>query len=142
MAQTKTYDPGEVRVIVGGNIIGGFADGTMITIERSENAFSLVIGADGQGCRVRSRNKSGKITLTLMQSSLSNNVLSTIAQADELTGEGVVPLLIEDGNGTTIVAVENCWIEKMASAEFSKDLGNREWPLACEQIDMFVGGNS
>ena len=61
----KTYDPKQISVIVGGAIISGFADGEFVTTERNEDAFTLNVGADGEGGRVKSNNKSGRITLTL-----------------------------------------------------------------------------
>jgi hypothetical protein len=137
----KTYDPGRVVISFAGRLIGGYADGTFVAAERSEAAFGLVIGAGGEGCRVRSRNKSGKVTITLMASSLSNDVLSAIAAADELLGTGQGPLFIKDLNGTTLVAAASAWIEKMPNIEHGKELANREWVIACEAIELYAGGN-
>jgi hypothetical protein len=137
----KTYDPGKIVLTFAGNLIGGYADGTFVLAERREGAFGLVIGAGGEGCRIRSRNKSGSVTLTLMASSLANDILSAIAAADELAGTGVGPLFLKDLNGNTLVAAANAWIEKLPNVEFGKDLSTREWLIACEQLDVTVGGN-
>lgn len=138
---TKTYDPGLVVVSIGGNIISGFADGTFISVERTSDSFSKQVGADGEVTRVRSRDRSGSITLTLMASSLSNDILTALHKLDELSGTGVVPFLLKDLAGTTLVAAQSCWIRKPANVEFGKELSNREWALDANPIVMTVGGN-
>jgi hypothetical protein len=139
---TKTYDPGLVVVSIGGNIISGFADGTFINVERTSDSFSKQVGADGEVTRVRNRDRSGSITLTLMSSSLSNDILTALHKLDELSGTGVVPFLLKDLAGTTLVSAQSCWIRKPANVEFGKELSNREWTLDANPIDMTVGGNA
>jgi hypothetical protein len=137
-----TYDPGKIVVSFAGRLITGFADGTFVNAERTEDAFALTIGARGEGARTRSRNQSGTVTLTLMQSSLSNDVLSAIASADALAGSGVGEMFIKDLNGTTLIAAGNAWIKKLPSVEMGKDLSNREWVFECEALAINVGGNA
>jgi len=138
---TATYDPAKVVVSFGGNLIGGFADGTFVMAERSEDAFTVVVGSGGEGARVFSNNKSGTVTLTLMGSSSSNDILTSIAKVDELLKTGIGPLFIKDLGGTTLVSAQNSWIKKPASIEFGKELSNREWVLECENLDLSGGGN-
>lgn len=138
----KTYDPNQVSVIVGGKIISGFADGSYINVERNEQMFNLKVGVDGEGTRAKSNNKSGKITLTLMQSSSSNDDLSAFAAADELSNSGAVPVLVKDGSGTTLIAAATAWIQKYSNAEFGKEVLTRQWVLETDELIMLVGGNS
>lgn len=138
----KTYDPKAVAVIFGGKIITGFGDGTFVVVERNEQTFNLKVGVDGEGTRAKSNNKSGKITLTLMQSSSSNDDLSAFAAADELSNTGVAPCLIKDSNGTTVCAAATAWIQKPANVEDAKEVGTRTWVIESDEVDMFVGGNN
>jgi hypothetical protein len=138
----QTYDPGKYTLIVGGAIIGGFADGTFIKAGRTTDTFKMHIGTDGTAARVRSRDKSGKYTVTLLQTSPSNEILSALAITDELTGAGVVPVLLKDGNGTTTVASLEAWVMKPAEVDLGKDLGNREWVIEAGDMDIFNGGVS
>lgn len=137
----KTYDPGLVVITVGGNVITGFADGTFINVERTSDSFSKTVGASGEVVRVRNRDTSGSITLTLLGSSLSNDTLSALAKIDELTGAGVVAFMLKDLAGTTLVAAESCWVKKPANVEFGKELSNREWTFDTGPTVMGVGGN-
>jgi len=139
--QVRTYDPAEVIITVGGIPLTGFADGTFLVVERDEDAFSKSTGADGNTARVKSNNHAGAATITLQQTSPSNDVLSGFAAADELSNRGVVPILIKDLNGASTFFSASAWVRKMPAAEFGKALSDREWVLDCAAIDLFVGGN-
>jgi len=137
----STYDPEKVDVIIGGAIMSGFADGTFVSIERDEDTFTKVTGADGRTSRAKSANKSGRVTLTLQQTSLSNNVLSGFALEDEVTSKAIKAILIRDSLGSTNIASGAGWVVKPASVEFSKEISNREWTIDCADLFMGVGGN-
>jgi len=136
----KSYDPKEVVVTIGGVPMQGFADGTFVTINRISDAFTSVAGADGEIARAKSNDKRGELTLTLMQTSLSNDVLSGIAVIDENTNGGVVPVIVKDLSGTTTYFSGTGWIRKVPDSEFGKEISNREWVLELADMDVFVGG--
>lgn len=137
----KTYDPKQVSLIVGGNIITGFTDGTFIVAERNENMWNLKVGVDGIGTRAKTNNQSGKLTITLHQSSPSNDALSALAASDELSNTGAVPVLMKDNSGRTVVTALTAWIQKYANGEFAKEVANRVWVLETDQLVIFDGGN-
>jgi len=137
----RTYNPASVIISIGGVPMSGFADGTFLMIERDEDAFTKVTGADGYTTRVKSNNRCGSLTLTLKQSSPSNDVLSGFANLDELSNAGVVPILIRDISGTSTYFSATGWIRKYPSSEFAKELSNREWILDLADLDVFVGSN-
>jgi hypothetical protein len=122
--------------------MSGYADGTFLNVDRDENAFTKVTGADGTSTRVKSNNRSGSMTLTLKQSSPSNDVLSGFASLDELSNTGVVPILIKDLSGNSLFFSATGWVQKFPSSEFGKEINNREWVLDLVDVDMFVGSNA
>lgn len=138
----RTYDPRQVNISVGGVPMQGFADGTFLLIDRDEDAFTKVTGADGTSTRVKSNNRSGTLTLTLKQSSPSNDVLSGFAALDELSNSGVVPVLVKDNSGTSIYFSATGWVQKFPASEFGKEINNREWILDLVDVDIFVGSNA
>ena len=137
----STYVPEDILVIVGGAIIDGYADGTFINVERDEDTFSKKTGANGRTTRTKSSNKSGSITLTLQQTSPSNDVLSAFHAIDEQTANGVIPVLIKDKRGTSLYSSPAAWVKKPAAASFAKESENREWTLDCADLEGFTGGN-
>jgi len=137
----KTFDPKNVTIVAGGHIVGGYADGTFVTAERNRDAFSLTVGADGEGARAKSNDKSGRITLTLLQSSASNDVLSGYATAEEFVGGGgQFPIIIKDNSGTTLVEAATAWIVKKPAVEFGNEISDREWIIESDDLDLLVGG--
>lgn len=140
MAGTRTYDPAGIIFTFGGILISGYAPDTFITATRNSDAFTLQVGAGGQTCRSRSQDKSGTITVSLMQSSPTNDVLSALADIDEKTGSGLGAVLIKDVNGTTVISAENAWIKKKPEAPFAKEASIREWVIETGELDHFIGG--
>ena len=141
MAATPTYDPGKHFANFAGFPISGYADTTFIEVERSSEAFTKSVGAGGEVCRVRNRDRSATIKFTLMASSPVNDILSAIAIADEANGSGIGVLSIRDSQGTTVLLAGNAWIKKMPKVDFAKELPNRDWELECAVLDIFVGGD-
>lgn len=137
----KTYDPKLVSVIVGGKIMSGFADGSFVVVERNEQAFTLKTGVDGEGTRSKSNNKSGKITITLMSSSKSNDDLSAFALADELNNTGAVPVMVKDNGGRSLHAAETAWVQKIPNDDKAKEANERVWIMETDSVNMFIGGN-
>lgn len=137
----RTYDPKKVICTVGGVPMSGWADGTFISVERDNDSFTKVSGADGIVSRAKSNDRAGAVTLTFAQTSPSNDVLTGFAQADELANAGVKPVLIQDFNGTTVLVSAFAWVRKPPVMEFGKEISDREWVLDCADLDMFAGGN-
>ena len=139
----RTYYPNEVSLIAVGLPISGFAPGTFISVEKNEDAFTLQVGSDGEGCRTRTNNFSGRITFTLQQSSALNDALSALHNIDTRSpsGDGVLPSFIKDNSGRTLVAAENSWIVRQPTTEFANEAGTREWIIESDDLNMQVGGN-
>lgn len=98
----KTYAADEMIVTFGPVVMSEFGPDSLVTVEMNEDLFTLQMGADGRGVRSKTSNRSARITVTLMQSSASNDLLSAIAQLDSQSNEGVFPLMIKDGSGRSI----------------------------------------
>ncbi len=140
-SEVKTYDPNSIYVIVGVFPIGGFADGTAIEARRAEQTYKKVSGINGLISRRRSFDKSGEITFTLAQTSLSNLTLSAIMLADEYTGNGVIPLVIYDIDTQSVVLSAFGWLRKPPDVTYGKDLSNRQWVFEAADIDIIPSGN-
>lgn len=135
MAFTVTdYDPKNIVVIVNGQRIDGFADGSFVSIERNEDSWSYAVGADGSCARARSRNISGTLTLTLMQTSKGNEILEALMIADDTTSQGQFSWAVADEKYTGLVSSGAAWIQKPATIEYGKEMNDRVWTITCAQI--------
>lgn len=138
----KTYSPKDISIVVAGATISGYAEGTFCNIERSADAFTKVVGAGGEVTRTASADRSGTITITLLQTSSSNDILSSLQQADELSLTGKFPVLIKDNFGNSLHEASTAWIMKVADAEYAAEMGSREWTIECSDLISFVGSNN
>lgn len=137
----KTYDPSEVSLIVGGHIVEGGVEGDFVTVARDEDSFSYHSDINGGGTRSKNPNHAGKITIKLQSSSTSNEFLSSLISADELNGSGIVPVFVKDNSGNDLHVSEASYITKHPDAAYSKEVGEREYIIQCENLKMFSGGN-
>lgn len=138
----QTYNPRQIMIQINGYAVSGLADGTFVSVERTEDAYTLYSGADGRAARVKSNNYSGLLTLTLMQTSDANDELSRYALADQATDAGTFTMMIKDNEGRTLIYSAEAWVQRMPTVEFSKELSNREWTIALSQITYNIGGNT
>jgi hypothetical protein len=147
MSSFHQFDPGQCILSIGQTPtpISGYAKGTFIDIERDANAFEKFVGSDGEVTRIRNRNRSGMVKITLQQGSQTNALLSALAQLDEASGTGAVPLTFMDMSGQTpqsLAASTLAWVRKMPALTFAGDSEEtREWILDCASMEIFVGGN-
>jgi len=143
MAGTHTYNAGRVLVIVHGMPMSGFADGTFITITMINDGITTQVGADGEIARAINTDRRCTVTLTLQQTSVSNDFLSTLFNVDMLScGGRAGPILIQDLCGTTLFAASESWIVKPADIEFGKEITTRAWQIQTgAPATYIVGGN-
>jgi len=137
-----TYDPKLVLITFGGVPISGFADGTFLQVVRNSDMFTSVTGADGQTSRAKSNDRSGMATMTLKQTSPSNDFLMSIAIQDEESNTGVRSFLTKDGLGSSLFFSAFGYVVKVPDSQYAKDIQNREWRIFLSDLRIFVGGNA
>lgn len=139
----KQYDFKEVIVITGTFQISGFFEGSTIDIEYNDDAFTIQVGADGEGTRSKSNNLSGKATLTLNQTSSSNAILMAYALADRATLSGIFPFNCKDNSpgGASFHTAQTMWVKKVPNAPYGVNSQSRVWVLETDTLLSFLGGN-
>lgn len=138
----KTYDPSRVVLSFGGHQVSGFGDDTFIEADRDEDSFAKSTGVDGEMTRSKSNNFGGFVQITLKQSSNTNDFLSALLAADEASGAGVVPLLLKDLSGTTVLASAKSWVRRLPANAWARAAGERVWMIDCAALIGLVGGNN
>lgn len=134
-----TIDPKEVTVMIADNIIEGFAD-AKILVERESDAVIDEAGPDGDVARLITNDFRGTFTITLLQTSRSNLILSRLAKADALSGNGIFPVVIKDNRGNDLHIGATSWIRKMPASAYSKSVETRVWAIRTSNLNQTVGG--
>jgi hypothetical protein len=141
MAAVSTYDPLSIVVTVGGVPMSGFTEGTFLEIARDEAVWSEIVGADGRTSRIRSNNNNATMTLTLKQTSPSNDILSGFLVADQISNNGYLSVMVKDLLGTSTFFSAQGWIINFPDTAYAKDILDREWSIKLTNIKEFVGGS-
>lgn len=137
----RTYDPKKYIIVFGAIPMTGFAEGTFITLARNGDLFEKSRGADGTVDRINKNASDFSVTITVKQTSLTNDALSAVMIVDMKNNTGVYPLTIKDLGGTTVFFAQYAWIGKDPDDENADTLGNREWRIDTGPATKFTGGN-
>ncbi len=144
MGLLKNYDPKQVIVTwKGEQLNNGIADGTFVAMARTNRSFSLNVGGDGGGTRVRSNNRSGTVTLTLRMGSETNAFLSDKLRDEEADPPipQVGPLEVKDFSGNTLHESPQAFLEGFPDDALATEEGNREWVFLCLELNMDPRGS-
>ena len=129
-----TYDPKKVIITFGGVPISGYADGTFVQIDPSGDSFTKKVGADGEVARSLSNDNTHTVQITLLQTSLSNNYLRTVMNADKLTGLGMLPLSFTDLNTMEVKFWPQAWVSVEPGTGRAKEDTDVQWTLHTGQL--------
>lgn len=136
------YHTDQVKVSWNNTNIVGFAGDTFVEVERNEDSFTTYVGSLGDVCRTKNLNRTGKVTITLMASAPTNDVLALLAQEDEDSGVSYGPILIKDLNSNMLVEGAEAWVMKRPKIERAKESGTVQWVFEVAQLFQFEGGNT
>jgi hypothetical protein len=135
-----TYDPAQHSISFGGNILTGFASDSLVEIEQDNDTFTYTTSADGPGARARVRDESVTIRVRLLKTSMSNDILSALWEADKLRGVGIREFVVKDLAGANTFSGD-AWIQKPPTMAVGAEIDNYEWTLRCAKPAAFhIGG--
>jgi hypothetical protein len=140
---TRIYDSNEVKVTFAGVPVRDTADNDFITITKASDAFTTVVGTDGNVARSKTNDLRADVEIRLMNTSPTNAALSAIHLADKNApgGAGVGAFLCVDLNGTSLYAAGNAWIKRSPDPVFGREASERVWLLEVDALQDFTGGN-
>lgn len=140
----KIYTSDQIVASLGGIPLNtGRGDGMFIEIDMMNPAFTTRVSADGEVARSRSNDRRAKVSITLLQTSDSNILLSALHQLDLLApnGAGVAAFLVKDMNGTSLHTGAEAWISKPPKVAYAATIELRVWELEVANLIDIVGGN-
>jgi hypothetical protein len=140
---TRVYDSNRVQISFAGiPVEKGYADGDFLTITKSSDAFTSVVGTDGEVTRSKTLDRRAEVEIVLMQSSKTNDLLAAVHKADLESpgGAGVGAFLVVDQNGTSLYAAGNAWIKRAPDPVFGREAQSRTWLLEVDVLQDFTGG--
>lgn len=135
-----TYSPSDVHLIISGYSIAGWES---ISIARPEKSVTVIKGIRGKHTRVISEDTSATISVRLLQTVQSNDVLSYIHELDRQEGTARLTLTLKDSSGRSVFSSDEAYITGYPTVTYSGNFEYRLWSIFCQTTSPhIVGGNS
>ncbi len=140
----STYAPIELLVLVNGVRITGFSSTDILTIDRDTPRWTKDTGVMDETARAHSASTGAKVTLTIMQTSYANDLLTQFHKNDTENPEdgNILSLVITDQTGTTNFVTTEAWIIDLPQVQLTNGLETRAWEFDCANCKEHVGGNA
>lgn len=139
MPATLTFAPHEVEVKVCDYTLSGVVE---VSVSFPDKPFKVVKGIRGRNTRVFNKSKHCIINLTLLQTSVSNYILSDLHTNDIVRNNVMLKVQVKDLGGGTQLLSEQAFIASFPDFNFNDGLNNRTWAIECTSyITAAVEGN-
>lgn len=136
----STYSAQDVKVIIGGYTVVGWDN---ITIARRTSGFKTIPGIRGKHTRSSTRDTSATLTISLVQSSPTNDMFSNIHGLDLIQGTGRLELLVKDNSGRSLFSSNEGYIVGYPETTYAAEIELRTWTIFCQTTGSYVvGGNT
>jgi len=112
-----------------------------ITIEMAGDKNTMLIGADGEGMHSLHADKSGTVTVRLLQTSPTNAKLQVMYDAQTLTSSlhGQNLITIRNPMSGDVTTARSCAFKKKPALNYKKDGAIVEWVFDSIKIDSVLG---
>lgn len=139
-AQVLTYAPTDVTIILAGYTLGGILS---VELEWKSQPFTIRPGIRGIHTRTFSKDLRATIRLEVLQTSITNDVMSQILEQDRRNKSARLPITVKDTGGTTMYIADQAFIPRYPNTKLSRGFEVRVWEIeVLDFTDGTIGGNS
>ena len=139
-APVLTYSPSDVTIILAGYTLGGVIS---VELEWKSRPFTFRPGIRGIHTRTFSKDLHATIRLEILQTSISNDVMSQILEQDRRNKSARLPITVKDTGGTTMYLADQAFIPAYPDTKLSRGFEVRVWEIEVfDFTDGTIGGNS
>lgn len=128
----------------GGTIVLGDGAGPAeegISIAQTDDKGTLLMGADGSGVHSLHKAQNGTVTVRLLKTSPTNNLLMTAYNTETSTaalyGQGVI--VLRNAATGDVVTCLGCGWKKPPDLSYAKEAGVHEWTFNAGRIEYLLG---
>lgn len=112
-----------------------------ITVSLANARNTMTVGADGEGMHSLKADKSGTVTVRVLQTSSVNAKLQALYNAQALSsslwGNNVITVRNKANSETTVC--RSCAFQKQGDITYREEGQMREWVFDCVKIDTVTG---
>lgn len=145
-----TFAPNDVTIVVTqqssgiSHILSGFSEDSIVNIERNAETYTLYTGADNTNTRIYNANTSAQITVSMQQTSSTNDILTQLYSNDANSRDstGLFSISVVDNSGRSSYFAEEAYIAVVPNSQFANSMQTRDWVIHAVRLETFIGGNS
>lgn len=135
-----TYAPSTVTLVLCGYVLTGVVS---ISLKWNSSPFTVKRGIRGQHTRIGTRDRQSTCTIEVLQTSITNDILSEILEQDTRNYSGRLEFSVKDASGTTQWATTQCFLRAWPDATYGTELETRKWDIeVLSYISGKIGGNA
>jgi hypothetical protein len=135
-----TYAPSTVTLVLCGYVLTGVVS---VSLQWKSTPFTVRRGIRGQHTRTGSKDRQSTVTIEVLQTSITNDILSEILEQDTRNYSGRLEFSVKDSSGTTQWATTQCFLRAWPDAAFSGEIQTRKWDVEIlSYISGKIGGNA
>ena len=137
-----TYSPSDVKLILCGYILTGVV--SVSVAWKGAKPFTVIRGIRGKHTRVYNPDLYATVTVETLQTSITNDILTSIVTQDRKTGSARLEFSVVDTAGSTSFQSTQCFVSSFPDTTLTTDVGTYKWEFECLTfIDgTSVGGNA
>ena len=133
------YSPKDVKIVLGisgfSSAITGLAPDAFVTVKRNSPLISERVGLSGEVMTSNVKDRTGEISINLMQTSLSNITLSKLViDMEDKNTVPVLNLVIQDPSGSILVEAINVYFKRVPTVTVGATQSNKTWVFGCEDL--------
>lgn len=121
---TRTYSPDKVAIIVSGYSLPGLLN---VSLTFNQPAVSIKRGIRGQNTRVINPDSSARLSLEVLQTSPTNDILFQIMRLDKVNKSARLDLTLSDVSGHTILQSSEAYVSSHPNITLSDGFNPRVW---------------
>jgi hypothetical protein len=135
-----TYSPADVKIVLCGYEVTGV---NSITLKWKSRPFTVHKGIRGRHTRVFNTDLQATIVLEILQTSITNDILTSILAQDRRLQSGRLELQVKDVGGTTAYQTTDCFLTAYPDVKHHNGLELRTWEIeVLSWADGGLGGNA
>jgi len=134
------YSAREVSVAWGLILMDGFSSDNIVSFAYNTDLTTETIGADGKLATSVTPDRSGTVTVELMQTSNSTKELAALLayQNNQSDTSAIIKadFAVSDPSGSTLCIARNAYLKTAPEVGLGVEQGTHEWVLYSEKIDF------
>lgn len=131
------FDASKVILLLGGYAPYGYATDTKIVVAKTGDINVPYAGTDGDVSIAYQRNKLGTLTISLQNTSDSNEVLSAFAAQTDQTGIVAFPVYLKDPKGFGLNTIG--WIQSQPDMTIGAEIQSVDWVIGLMDSRLTYG---